>query len=248
MTVIATYNLKGGVGKTATATNLAWLAARAGYRTLLWDLDPQGAATFYFRVQPKLRGGGKRLAAGELDVGAAVRATDFPNLDLLPADFRCRTLDALLASDDRPRDRLQGVIDQVRQDYDLILLDCPPSIGRTTENVFALADALLVPLIPTTLSVRTLEQVTAFVAEHRPGDLPILPFFTLVDPRKRLHTSIVEEAPQRWPALLGTWIPCSSQVEQMGVMRQPVGAFAPRCKAAVAYEALWAELASRLAL
>jgi chromosome partitioning protein len=94
MKVIATYNIKGGVGKTATAINIAYLAAKDGYRVLLWDLDPQAAASFLLRVRPKVKGGSKALIAGKRTVDDAIKATDFDNLDLLPADFTYRTAPA----------------------------------------------------------------------------------------------------------------------------------------------------------
>jgi chromosome partitioning protein len=84
--ILATYNIKGGVGKTATAVNLGFLAARDGYRVLLWDLDPQGAASFLFRIKPRVKGGGQALIHGKRPVDGAIKGTDFDNLDLLPAD------------------------------------------------------------------------------------------------------------------------------------------------------------------
>ena len=93
MKVLATYNIKGGVGKTATAVNLAYEAASRGNRVLVWDLDPQGAATFYFRVQPKVKGGGKALVSGRRELDEVIKATDYDNLDLVPADFSIRNLD-----------------------------------------------------------------------------------------------------------------------------------------------------------
>ena len=104
MKIYATYNIKGGVGKTATAVNLAYLAARDGYRVLLWDLDPQAAATFLFRVRPRVKGGGKALIQGTRP-GGAIKGTDFDGLDLLPADFTYRNLDLLL---DAPGSRPAG--------------------------------------------------------------------------------------------------------------------------------------------
>ena len=93
MKVLATYNIKGGVGKTSTAVNLAYLAAREGRRTLLWDLDPQAAATFLFRVRPRVKGGGRGLVTRQRPIEAALKATDFEGLDLLPADFSYRNMD-----------------------------------------------------------------------------------------------------------------------------------------------------------
>src|SRR5947199_2640277 len=85
--VLATYNVKGGVGKTSAAVNLAYLAARDGAATLLWDLDPQGASTYLFRVKPKVKGGTRRLVKGRSDTAARIKGTDYERLDLLPADF-----------------------------------------------------------------------------------------------------------------------------------------------------------------
>ena len=96
MKTYATYNIKGGVGKTTAAVNLAYLSAADSCRTLLWDLDPQGAASFLFRVKPRVKGGGKALIRGTKALDDAIKGTDFENLDLLPADFTYRNMDLLL--------------------------------------------------------------------------------------------------------------------------------------------------------
>lgn len=248
MKVVATYNLKGGVGKTATAVTLAWLAARDGLRTLVWDLDPQGAATFYFRVQPKVRGGARAVVKGSDRLVDAIRGTDHERLDLLPADFRYRKLDVLLDGAKRSRKRLREALATVADGYDLVVLDCPPSISLTSENVFDVADALLVPLIPTTLSVRTLDQLLDFVRERRLRHLTVRPFFTMVDRRKSLHHDIVAAVPQRVPGFLAAAIPAASDVERMGVERAPLPVYAPSSPAAQAYQALWDELRHALDL
>lgn len=164
MRVLATYSIKGGVGKTATAVNLAYLAARSGVSTLLWDLDPQGSATWLFRVKAKVKGGGRALVRGRRDADGAIKGTDFEGLDLLPADFSYRNLDLDLDEAGKPRRRLARVLAPLAGQYDLVVLDCPPSISLASESIFAASDALLVPLVPTTLSVRTLDQLSAFVA------------------------------------------------------------------------------------
>ena len=104
--VLASYNIKGGVGKTSAAVNLAYLAAREGASTLLWDLDPQGASTYLLRVKPKVKGGGRRLVHGETDAEARIKGTDYDRLDLLPADFSYRHMDLHLDDTKRPTRRL----------------------------------------------------------------------------------------------------------------------------------------------
>ena len=248
MRILATYNIKGGVGKTATAVNLGYLAARDGYRVLLWDLDPQGAASFLFRVKPRVKGGGKALIQGRRPLDGAIKGTDFDNLDLLPADFTYRNLDLLLDAAKKPERRLASLLAPLKSEYDAVILDCPPSISLLSESVLHAADLLLVPLIPTTLSVRTLDQLTEFVGGfngHRPD---VLAFFSMIDRRKRLHTQIAADLPAQRPDFAVSGIPALSVIEQMSVHRAPVAAYAPRSAAARQYAALWQEARQRSGL
>jgi chromosome partitioning protein len=241
--VLATYNIKGGVGKTSAAVNLAYLAARDGARTLLWDLDPQGASTYLFRVRPKVRGGGRRLVRGKTEVYGLIKGTDFERLDLLPADFSYRHMDLALDATKRPTSRLGRVLAPLRDEYDYLFLDCPPSISLVSESVFEAADALLVPLIPATLSSRTFEQLEALVR----GGPQVLAFFSMVDGRKRLHRDVMEGLRASSSAsLLKAVIPAAADVERMGAKRTVLAEFAPRGRAAVAYEALWADVRARV--
>jgi chromosome partitioning protein len=245
MKVIATYNLKGGVGKTATAVNLAYLAAKEGNRVLVWDLDPQGAATFYFRVKPKVKGGGKALVRGKRELDDVVKGTDFENLDLVPADFSYRNLDLVLEHTKKPTRRLGQLLRPLRKDYDYVFLDCPPSISLASESVFEAADVLLVPLIPTTLSLRALNQLDRFLKEGGVRNPPkVIGFFSMVDRRKRIHRDVIDQVGRR-RRVLKSRIPASTDVERMGPRRKPVGAFAPRSRSATAYRELWAEASKR---
>jgi chromosome partitioning protein len=244
--ILATYNIKGGVGKTASAVNLAWMAAHDGIPTLVWDLDPQAAATFYFRVKPKIRGGGKGLVRGKHDLEELIKGTDFANLDLLPADFSYRNLDLLLDEKKKPTRQLRKLLKPLAADYGCIILDCPPSISLVSEAVFQAADALLVPVIPTPLSLRTLEQLMVFRAEQGLDKLHILPFFCMVDRRRKLHQEIVSELPKEYPHMLVSEIPYASDVERMGVHRAPLACYAGNSRAVQAYAALWLEVRARI--
>ena len=246
MKVLASYNIKGGVGKTAAAVNLAYAAAREGARVLVVDLDPQAAATFYFRVKPKVKGGGKGLVSGKRDLDALIKATDHDRLDLIPADFSFRNLDLLLDAEKKSKKRLAKLLKPLAGEYDVVILDCPPSVSLVSEAVFHAADALVVPLIPTTLSLRTYEQLQAFRAEEDLAGLALLPFFSMVDRRKALHRAVVDRFPDDHPEALATVIPYASVVERMGTERAPLATFAPRSPAAAAYAALWAEIAGRI--
>jgi chromosome partitioning protein len=261
MRIYATYNIKGGVGKTTTAVNLAYLAAEAGLRTVLWDLDPQGAASFMFRIKPKVKGGGRALISGKRPLDDAIKGTDFDNLDLIPADFTYRNMDLLLdtaspgtgkpgdkqdeAPGGKPARRLAKLLAPLADEYDAVVLDCPPSVSLVSENVLHAADTIVVPLIPTTLSVRTLEQLADFVGEFKGHRPELFAFFSMVDRRKKLHREITEKLAAERDDVARTIIPSLSVIESMSVWRSPVGVIAPGSAAAKAYRALWAELRAR---
>jgi cellulose biosynthesis protein BcsQ len=232
------------VGKTSAAANLAYLAAREGKTTLLWDLDPQGASTYLFRIKPKVKGGGRKLVRGKTNIAARIKGSDYERLDLLPADFSYRHMDLALDASKKPTRRLSRVLAPLRDEYDYIVLDCPPSISLVSESVFEAADALLVPLIPATLSARTFDQLQK-VAN---GSTRVLAFFSMVDGRKRLHREVMEQLATDSEHVLRTAIPASTDVERMGSQRTVIDEFAPRSRAAKAYRSLWAEVCERLAV
>jgi cellulose biosynthesis protein BcsQ len=240
MKILGVYNIKGGVGKTATAVNIGHLAATTGLRTLIWDLDPQAAATFYLRVKPKVKQSVKMLK-GKRELDDVVKGSDYPNLDLLPADFSYRNMDLLLGENKRPAMQLLKLLRPLSKQYDLVVLDCPPSISLVSENIFRAADALLLPTIPTTLSLRTMEQLLDFMEGH--GLMtPVYAFYSMVDRRKRLHLDVIATPGDRRCHILDTVIPYATEVERMGLERRPVTDYAPRSNAGRAYRALWDEL------
>jgi cellulose biosynthesis protein BcsQ len=240
--VLATYNIKGGVGKTASAVNLAYLASVQGTRTLLWDLDPQGAASFYFRVKAKVKGGGRNLIQGKTDLDARIKATDFPGLDILPADFSYRHLDLELDETRKPVKQIGKILAPLSKGYELLIIDCAPSISLVSESVFRAADVLLVPTIPTPLSLRTLLQLLRSLGSVKAKRLGVFPFFCMVDRRKALHRQTAKLADEIPIQFLRNQIPYSSLVEQMGLFRAPLHVFARNSPPAKAYQELWWEI------
>ena len=245
MKVLATYSIKGGVGKTTSAVNLAHEAARSGSRVLVWDLDPQAAATYFFRIQPKVKGGTRRLVSAKGDLIDHLRAGDNPAVHVMPADFSLRHLDLHLDGSKQPVQRLAELLAGVGGRYDVAILDCPPSISLASESVFGASDALLVPVIPTTLSSRTLRQLSEFLHDQ-PAPPRLLPYLSMVDRRKRLHRDLTASLRAEWPELLTSVIPAASVIERMGPERAPVAEFAPSTGATIAFRGLWAEIAERL--
>lgn len=242
MKIVALYSIKGGVGKTSSAVNLAFIAASQGYRTLVWDLDPQGASSYYFRIKPKVKGGSKDLIAGKRELDGLIKGTDFNNLDLLPADFSFRNLDLVLDAKKKPTQQLKKLLKPLAEDYDYIFLDCPPNISLLSEAVFATADILLSPIIPTTLSLRTLEQLKEFIAENDLKNVALVPFFSMVDRRKNMHKELMDSLAKTHPEILKTPIPYASDIERMGLERMPLGGFSTKSRSLQAYQTLWQEL------
>jgi cellulose biosynthesis protein BcsQ len=245
--VLACYAVKGGVGKSAAAVNLAWLSARDGNRTLLWDLDAQAAATFILRGKTKVKGGTRRLLQGKTDVARTVRSTADDRLDLLPAAVGYAAIDLDLEAAKRSEDRVAKVLAGVKGDYDLVVLDCPPGLSLLSTNVVRAADIVLVPIVPSPLSLRTLDQVVD-LATGSGGDPAVVAFLSMVERRRALHRDVVELLHGRYADVARAMIPSSAMVERMGQRRRPVVATAPRSAVAAAYVELWQELAERLGL
>ena len=251
MKVISTYSIKASVGKTAAAVNLAYLCALEGARTLLWDFDSQGTATHILDHETRIDGDGKKLVFGDSELTDAVIATQYSNLDLVPAYVRRSKFDMHLERGERnAHRRLDELLAPLAADYDCVVLDCPPGISMLSESVFYASDLLLVPIIPTTLSVRAFDLLTKYVNEEqrkdRMRDIEIAAFFSMVDRRKQLHHSFVEVLPEERSGVLRCVIPESAEVERMSVNRAPIHAYAPGSRAATAYEELWHEVRLRM--
>jgi chromosome partitioning protein len=246
MKIVAVTNIKGGVGKTTTAVNLAYLCAAGGRPTVLWDLDPQGAATYTLRCEPNERASARKLLSGKRELPELVVQTGYDKLDMLPADFSYRNFDVHLSERKKPTERLLRMSRPLAELYGALFLDCPPGISLLSENVLRAADIVVVPLLPTPLSVRMLAQLQEFVTTEGWTDLTLLPFFSMVDRRKSLHHEVIASTRAEFPALLATEVPYSSEIERMTQRRAPLPAFSPRSAVGLIYATLWTEIEARL--
>jgi cellulose biosynthesis protein BcsQ len=246
MRIIAVSNIKGGVGKTTTAVNLAYLCAADGHRTVLWDLDSQGAASWILQADPEKRATVRQLLDGTRELDEIVVGTAYANLDVIPADFSYRKFDAELAEQKNPTKRLLRMSRPLDKEYHTLFMDCPPGISVLTESVLRAADALIVPLLPTPLSVRMLEQLAEFIKEHEWADLKLMPLFSMVDRRKSLHHEVIEETRKRFRQVLQTEIPYSSEIERITTRRAPLNSYAPGSEQGQVYAALWDEVKRKL--
>ncbi|MBF0455690.1 MAG: ParA family protein [Magnetococcales bacterium] len=245
MKIYSVYNIKGGVGKTTTSVNLAYLSASAGARSMIWDLDPQGGTSYYLCVKPKVKGGAKGLIRKKPAFDDLLKMTGYPNLDLLPADISYRNMDQFLEREDKPTHGLHRILRPLRHQYDNIFLDCPPGLTTITENVFRVTDVLLVPLIPTPLSLRAYNRLVQFLVKRRTKKLQVIPFFNMVNTTKPIHRIVTKNVHAKHPIFLRNTIPESTIIEAMGIKRSPIFTYARESDEADSFRGLWKEIQQR---
>jgi chromosome partitioning protein len=245
MHIISFYSIKGGVGKTASSTNIAYAAAMDDFRTLLIDLDPVGASSYYFKVNAKPKHSGENIIKGGEKLQKNIRSTDYPKLDVLPADESYRNLDILLHEKKRSTQRLKKSLESIAKGYDLVVIDGTPNLTLLSENILRASDYVFVPIHPSTLSMLALDALYNQLEHIHINKEQIHLFVTMFDKRKKLHIQTVEELLLK-SETFATMIPYSSDIERMGLYREPVIATKPKSIGAVAYRGLWREIATLL--
>ena len=241
MVTLALYNLKGGVGKTAATINLAYLAAKEGYKTLIWDMDPQGSSSFYLGAKSGSKNESRKLLNSEIELLDAVQQSPYENLDIIPADLSARQADILLNEMKQSKKKISTLLSTVKKEYDVVILDCPPGISILHDAIFGGVDWILMPNIPTTLSIRSYETVAAYFKENGLDMSKVKCFFSMVDHRKNLHHEVMNEF-YKDKYFFKSYIPYLSDVEKMGINEAPLETFAPSSYAAQCYRDLWKEI------
>ena len=236
--VIAIYNIKGGVGKTSTTINLAFNAAKKD-RVLVWDLDPQGASTFYLEKKVKDKTFISKVQKKGLN--KFIKKTNIKNVDIIPADLSLKDFDKYLEDDKKFKQLLKSI-----EGYKYIFIDSPPTLSAISQNIFKASDVIIIPTIPTILSVRTYNQIVKYFknyTKHR----KIFTFLSMIDKRKKMHLEIsnkILKLPKK--QILKTPIYNSTIIEKMGEELAPVEIFAPYSESAKLYQQLWAEIEEKI--
>ncbi len=246
MKILGIYNIKGGVGKTSSAVNFSYLCAGEGEKTLLIDLDPQGSSTYYFNIKQGIDASTKKIISGKAELIELVRQTEFKNLFIIPSDFSFRNMDVILDDVKKSKKRLSEILKPLKGSFDWIFLDCPPGISLLSENVFQASDYIILPTVPTPLSLRTYKFIIDFFNENDINTKNIIPFYSMVEQRKKIHRDILENTKDSIAGICENYIPYLSDIEKMGVNRKPVPFYRPNSKAALAYISLWGEIKKRL--
>ena len=250
--ICAVANQKGGVGKSTTAVNVAAYLAGWGHRVLLVDMDPQGNATSGLGLarDPERESVYSVVIDGR-PAGGAVVPTAVPNLMVMPSDIHLAGAEIELINMPLRENRLALALGGVADEYDLVFVDCPPSLGLLTVNALVAATHLLVPLQCEFYALEGLGLLTQTLELVRRSSNPSLEVLgivmTLFDSRTTLSAQVLQEVRQSYPELvLNTVIPRNVRLSEAPSYGQSIAQYDPRSRGGRAYEALARELEERL--
>lgn len=248
---LSLVNVKGGVGKTTAAVNLAAAFAGSGLRVLVVDLDPQGSASFSLGTRREAaEPSTAELLRGKAAAADAVRSTEVPGVDLIPASLRLAEVDIALARKEEPEKRLKAALLPLRRRYDVVVMDCPPGMSLLTLNALAASHAYLVPVVPHPLEFDALSAFFQLLeqAKVRIGKLPALLgiLLTKVDYRTRVTHEVVRAIREAYGAkVFKTEVPVNIRLAEAPSEGATIFDFEQSSSGAHAYSRLGGEVLRR---
>ncbi len=245
--VISIANQKGGVGKTTTAVNLSACIAQKGKKVLLIDIDPQGNATSGLGVKADEEKSIYNVLVEDLDIKDTVKATMIKKLEVCPANINLAGAEIELVSMVSRETRLKDAIDEIREKYDYIFIDCPPSLGLITLNAFTASDSVLVPIQCEYYALEGLGQLVntiKLVQKHLNKELAIEGVvLTMFDSRTNLSTQVADEVEKYFGnKVFQTVIPRNIRLSEAPSHGLPISVYDPDSKGAETYKKLAKEL------
>ncbi len=245
--VISIANQKGGVGKTTTSINISTILAKKGKKVLLLDTDPQGNATSGIGVEKKTDKSIYDVIIGETTIKEAVKSTQVKNLDICPSNINLAGAEVELVSMMSREFRLKEKIDEEKENYDYIIIDCPPSLGLITLNAFTASDSVLIPVQCEYYALEGLEQLMNtinLVKKHLNKELELEgAVLTMYDSRTNLANQVVKEVKNYFEdKVYKTVIPRNVRLSEAPSYGMPISIYDPKSKGAKCYEKLVKEI------
>lgn len=250
MKTIAVYNIKGGVGKTTTTINLACLLAKMNLSVLVWDLDAQGGTSFFFNKAHQNNQNFGKLFSGYISIYDVIQPADTYHIDIIANDVNfsdqfINHASQLTKLDFFSNQLVKNVLSKVADDYDVVIIDCPPGKFTLHDNVFCATDLLLVPNIPAPLSMYCNDMLLAAMQKLQASKATIFSFFNLVQMQKKLHkmylnseSSLVHQ--------LENYIPFYTEIETISQNKTSIFHQLKDAKSIVYYENLWDEICIKM--
>lgn len=249
--VIVVANQKGGVGKTTTAINLSACLAEAGQKVLSIDMDPQGNMTSGLGVdKDSVENTVYELLLGETDIRPCLQKTEMENLDLIASNINLAAAEIELIGEDEKEFILQKALEEIRSDYDFVIVDCPPSLNVLTINSMCAADTVLVPIQCEYYALEGLSQLIHTIDLVRDRLNPKLEIegvvFTMYDARTNLSLQVVENVKSNLhQAIYKTIIPRNVRLAEAPSHGMPINRYDPRSAGAESYRLLAEEVIHR---
>lgn len=253
MKKIAVYNIKGGVGKTTTSVNLACLLARQGLSVLLWDLDAQGGSSYFFQLQHKNAGQLQRLFDKRSNIYDLIQSTGSYQIDVIAndsefSDLNMQQVSRMTALSYTNFEIIDLALHELKDDFDVCIVDCPPGKSLLHENVFRAMDLMVVPNIPAPLSIYCNEMLLELLSKISNLRMSVLSFYNMVQVNKKMHHQYVFGSKELSEGIrqLNNYIPFYSEIEQITATRQSIFHQLKAAKSNAYYQFLWQEICEKM--